>query len=128
MQPTPELEAMIAAAATRHGVRPELLRALVQHESNFDPGAIGDGGRAGGLCQLHSEACADVGSNWHHMKNPAANLDTGAAYLALLMNEFESERTAVAPLQRGPGRNAPRPGGGFVSPAIRTVDAVIAFS
>src|SRR5258708_17079866 len=107
MQPTPEREAMIAAAATRHGVRPELLRALVQHESGFDPNAIGDGGRAIGLCQMHPEACSDVGANWAHMRNPGAALDAGAAYLAIMLDEFETERTALAAFNGGPGAMRP---------------------
>jgi len=125
MQPTPELEAMIAAAATRHGVRPELLRALVQHESSFDPNAVGDGGRAIGLCQLHSEACADVGAIWRHMRNPAANLDAGAAYLASMLDEFETERTALAAYNGGPGTMRHGPGARFWDQAVKYADTVL---
>src|SRR5258708_16713742 len=103
MQPTPELEAMIAAAATRHGVRPELLRALVQHESGFDPNAIGDGGRAIGLCQFHPEACSDCGANWAHMPNPGSALDAGTSYLAISLDDLDPVRaplTALNPPRR----------------------------
>jgi len=126
MQPTPELEAMIAAAATRHGIRPELLRALVQHESGFDPNAVGDGGRARGLCQLHPEACSDVGANWLHMFNPAANLDAGASYLAVMLDEFESERTGLAAYNGGPGTMRHGPGARFFDQAVRYADTVLA--
>ncbi len=117
---------MIAAAATRHGVRPELLRALVQHESNFDPGAIGDGGRAVGLCQMHPEACSDVGADWTHMRHPGAALDAGASYLAVMLDEFETERTALAAYNGGPGTMRHGPGARYYEQAVRYADTVLA--
>ncbi len=116
---------MIAAAATRHGVRPELLRALVEHESNFDQNAIGDGGRAIGLCQLHIEACKDVGADWLHMRNPAANLDAGAAYLAVMLDEFESERTALMAYNGGAGTVRHGPSARFFQQASEYAEKVL---
>jgi len=92
---------MIAAAAERHGIRPELLRAIVQHESNFDENAIGDGGKARGLMQMHGGAASDMGVDWEKLFNPALALDAGAAYLAWLITELQDERTAVAAYNGG---------------------------
>ena len=53
---------LIVAATAKHGLPVGLLSALIQHESNDDPNAVGDNGLARGLGQMHAAACATVGA------------------------------------------------------------------
>lgn len=78
-------EDLIAAAAAAHDLRPELLAAVIQKESNWDTNAVGDGGRALGLMQMHRGACQDVGAVWEEMKDPAKSIPAGAAYLKRML-------------------------------------------
>jgi soluble lytic murein transglycosylase-like protein len=105
----------IIAAAQKYGVPKELLRAEIQHESNGDPLAIGDGGRALGLMQVHLVAAEDVGkeTQWGQLheavnqgdKQAAAELsiDIGTAYLAKMLKQFGNDyRWALAAYNQGP--------------------------
>jgi soluble lytic murein transglycosylase-like protein len=117
----------IAAAASKHGVPLPLLTAQVAHESNFDPFAIGDGGEALGLLQVHPGAASDVGGNWAILKAAISNkdealavqlsLDIGAAYLAQMLTLFEDDpKLALMAYNQGPT---------VISRALRYAKAII---
>lgn len=95
-------EAEISAAATAHGIRPALLYALIEHESSFNPNAVGDNGAARGLGQMHAAACATVGANWGGMFDPVKALDASAAYLAFCIKHMGGELYGVMAYNQGP--------------------------
>lgn len=109
----PSNDDLIAAAAAKHGIRPALLAAVVQHESGGNPLAVGDSGHALGLMQVHLGACKDVGQSWPAIflaieggnADLAAQLglEAGAAYLAKMLKAFGGgERLAVMAYNQGP--------------------------
>lgn len=95
--------AEIGAACHAYGIRPELLAALIAHESGGDPNAVGDGGLAVGLCQMHPNACHDVGADWTQMRDPRASILAGAAYLARMAAQCGGkEDWALGAFNQGP--------------------------
>jgi soluble lytic murein transglycosylase-like protein len=92
-------EAIESAAAT-HGVRPELVRAVIQVESGFNPRARSHVG-AMGLMQLMPATAAELGVDnpW----DPVQNIHGGVAYLGSLIRQFGDEVLALAAYNAGPG-------------------------
>ena len=89
----------IAAAASRYGVDPALLRAVIHAESAFDPRAVSDKG-AQGLMQLMPGTAADMGVRDAFL--PGQNIEGGARYLAQLLRDFHgNERLATAAYNAG---------------------------
>jgi len=76
---------MIVRTATRHQVDPDLVRAVVQVESNFNPYAVSSKG-AMGLMQLIPSTARRFGVT--NAFDPKANLDGGVRYLKYLMDLF----------------------------------------
>lgn len=115
---------LIAAAETQYGIPPGLGRAVVLHESRGDPLAVGDGGAALGLMQVHTAAAmtaaGDGGQSWAQLKalidqgdrDGAAQLglDLGMPYLASMLARFKDQEWSLAAYNQGPtvmgkGRN-----------------------
>jgi soluble lytic murein transglycosylase-like protein len=89
-------------ASGESGVRPELILADILQESGGNPSAIGDGGRAIGLMQMHAAAASDVGVNWSDLAgNPELQAIAGASYLAQQINRFGDERTGLIAYNQG---------------------------
>ncbi len=91
---------VIEDAAATHGVRPELVRAVIQVESGFNPRARSHKG-AMGLMQLMPGTAADLGVDnpW----DPVQNIRGGVAYLGSLIRQFGDEVLALAAYNAGPG-------------------------
>ena len=91
---------VIESAAAAHGVRPELVRAVIQVESGFNPRARSNKG-AMGLMQLMPQTAAGLGVDnpW----DPVQNIQGGVAYLGSLIREFGDEVLALAAYNAGPG-------------------------
>ncbi len=91
---------VIESAAAEHGVRPDLVRAVIQVESGFNPRARSNKG-AMGLMQLMPATAADLGVDnpW----DPVQNIHGGVAYLGSLIREFGDEVLALAAYNAGPG-------------------------
>ena len=109
------LEDAVAAAAQGYGIDAALIEAQMRHESKSDPLAIGDGGRALGLLQVHLEACQDLGrgDDWHKLHGYVLGediqnamqlgLDLGVAYLARMLAQFKGDAAwALAAYNQGP--------------------------
>jgi soluble lytic murein transglycosylase-like protein len=94
-------EPLIQEHATRRSLRPELVRAVIQIESGFNPRALSPKG-AMGLMQLMPATARSLGVNnpW----DPAQNIRGGTDYLRQLLDEFEgNEELALAAYNAGSG-------------------------
>jgi soluble lytic murein transglycosylase-like protein len=113
-------EALIAQAAKRHGLMPELLHAVIRAESAYKPNALSHAG-ACGLMQL-MPGTADrfrVRDIW----NPAENIEGGATYLRFLLDLFDNDlRLALAGYNAG--ENAVKRYGYQIPPYPETQDYV----
>jgi soluble lytic murein transglycosylase-like protein len=96
-----QYDALIADAATRNGVDPALLKALIRAESNFDPSAGSPAG-AQGLTQLMPGTAASLGVTDVH--DPTQSIEGGARYLRRQLDAFGGdEAKALAAYNAGPG-------------------------
>ncbi|MHB0938889.1 MAG: lytic transglycosylase domain-containing protein [Armatimonadota bacterium] len=96
-----ELRPLINQAAERYGIRPELLEALIQQESGFDPDIVSKAG-AQGLTQLMPGTAAGLGVT--DPFDPEQNVMGGARYLRMQLDRFNNdERLALAAYNAGPG-------------------------
>ncbi len=91
---------LIERHAATQGVRPELVRAVIQVESGFNARARSHKG-AMGLMQLMPATAAELGVDnpW----DPSENIRGGVTYLAGLIERFDDERLALAAYNAGPG-------------------------
>ncbi len=90
----------ISRLATRHGVDPLLVRAMVEVESSYDPRALSPKG-AMGLMQLRALTAGSLG-----VENPydvEENIDAGIRYLKLMLKHHGGRlRLALAAYNAGP--------------------------
>lgn len=94
-------DALIRQEAARAGIEPALLRAVVRHESAFDPRAVSHKG-AMGLAQLMPATARRFGAV--DPFDPAQNLRAGARYLAYLLERYEGDTArALAGYHAGEG-------------------------
>jgi soluble lytic murein transglycosylase-like protein len=91
----------VIATATRAGIDPALVLAVVETESGESPDAVSPKG-ALGLMQLLPETAAGVG--FPDAADPAMNLEAGCRYLAALLDTFGGDvELALAAYNAGPG-------------------------
>ena len=107
---------MIAEHADLHGVDANLVRAVIQAESDFNPRAVSVKG-AMGLMQLMPDTAKEYGVL--DAFNPAQNIRAGVAYLkSLLVKYSQNVELALAAYNAGPG--AVKKYGGTVPPYRET--------
>lgn len=94
-------ENLISEHSKTHGVRPALVRAVMQVESGFNPYALSPKG-AMGLMQLMPSTAKQYGVR--NAFNPADNVRAGVAYLRELLDRYSNnEELALAAYNAGPG-------------------------
>ena len=93
---------LIRQYAGQHGVSADLVRAVIQAESGFNPRALSPKG-AMGLMQLMPATARDLGvSDPFH---PGENIRGGVRYLARLLERFKQDvELALAAYNAGPAR------------------------
>ena len=99
-QPSTAYESLIRTHASEQGVRADLVRAVIQVESGFNPRAVSAKG-AKGLMQLMPATAARHGVT--NVFDPAENIRAGVSYLRSLLDRYRSEELALAAYNAGPG-------------------------
>lgn len=92
--------ALIARAAARYGVDEDLVHAVVQAESDYDPTCRSHCG-ATGLMQLMPGTARALGVS--DATDPTQNIDGGVRYLRQQLDRFKDVDLALAAYNAGPG-------------------------
>ena len=97
------LDALIERIAGEKGLDPNLMRALIEQESRFDPQAVSRAG-ARGLMQLMPSTAAAYGAGGREF-DPETNLRAGMTYFAELLQKFNGNvERALTAYNAGPAR------------------------
>jgi len=120
-----KIETAINKAAVEFKLKPELIRAVIRAESNFDPKAVSPKGAAG-LMQLVDTTAADMGVKDRF--DPEENVMGGAKYLRKMLDRFDGDlKLALAAYNAGPENVKKHDGIPPFAETIKYVDKVIKF-
>ena len=117
--PPPEINTLVEQTAQRYQVDPQLVRAIIQVESDFDTHAVSRKG-AMGLMQLIPATAERFGVR--NPFNPKQNIEGGVNYLKYLLNLFDGDLTLSLAAYNAGEHSVMRRGG--VPPISETVNYV----
>ncbi|MEK5256230.1 lytic transglycosylase domain-containing protein [Paenibacillus sp. RS8] len=93
---------LIQTASAKYGVPVDLIKAVIDTESSFNPNVVSTAG-AKGLMQLMDGTARGLGVS--DSFDPAQNIDGGVRYLSYQLKRFDGqEKMALAAYNAGPGR------------------------
>ncbi|CAH1055764.1 lytic transglycosylase domain-containing protein [Paenibacillus pseudetheri] len=93
---------LIQTASAKYGVPVDLIKAVIDTESSFNPNIVSSAG-AKGLMQLMDGTARGLGVS--DSFDPAQNIDGGVRYLSYQLKRFDGqEKMALAAYNAGPGR------------------------
>ena len=100
--PTPEaLNLIVQQTAEKHNVDPQLVRAVISTESNWNASAVSSKG-ALGLMQLIPGTAQRLGVR--NAFDPVQNVDAGVRYLSMMLDRYNGDlNKALAAYNAGPG-------------------------
>lgn len=84
----PKYDELVIQSATRYGIDPNLVFAVMRQESGFNPRAVSYKG-ASGLMQLMPATARRLGVA--NIFDPAQNIDAGTRYLRFLLDTFNGD-------------------------------------
>lgn len=92
---------LIKTNASKYGVDPKLVNAVIKNESNYNVKAVSKCG-AVGLMQVMPATGKAMG--YTNLEDPVQNVEAGTKYLAYLLDKFNNNTVlAVAAYNAGPG-------------------------
>jgi len=95
------IDELVRTASERYNLDPDLIKAIIQVESNFKSNAVSSAGAAG-LMQLMPETAKDL--NVTDRFNPRDNIYGGTRYMSQLLKQFNQDvMLALAAYHAGPG-------------------------
>ena len=89
-----QYEPIIQAAASKYGVAPEMIRAIIQTESGWNPTAASGTGPVG-MMQLSEGAAKDLGYSLQDRLDPAKNIDMGTKYFRQQLDRYGGDTKAA---------------------------------
>lgn len=95
-----DFEDIIDEVSQKYQVPSELVKAVIQVESNFDPNAVSKVG-AMGLMQLMPKTAESLGVQ--DPFDPKENIEGGVKYLRQLLDKYQNTKLALAAYNAGPG-------------------------
>lgn len=97
-----DLLALSKRISIREGADPAIVAAVIEHESRWNPRAVGDAGRSVGLMALH-DAGVGRGMTVAERMDPETNIRTGARALVRYWDRYGTIEQTLAAYNAGVG-------------------------